>query len=104
MKAESYITSRKGGIECGYQLMSDEGDIIMDMVLGDGLCDDKEKIENVLEEHRQLVMMMAAAPAIVSALERMIQDTPTNLSPAYKANWLLNSLRNVIAIAKGEQQ
>ena len=101
MKAESYVTSREVGIEYGYQLTTDEGDFIMDMVLGDDYCDDHPKVKQNLEDHRHLVLMMATAPKLLEALEDLHnacefwedQNDP-----------VLTAARTAIAKAKGEKQ
>ncbi len=99
MKAESYITSREVGLEYGYQLISDDGDFIMDMVVGDEYLEDTKKIEKELERHHPLVTMMAAAPALVAALEDL-HDACEHWED--QNDPILVAARDAIAQAKGE--
>ncbi len=108
MKAESYITSKEVGMEYGYQLTTDEGDFIMDMVLGDDYQNDRERIENEFSKHLPLVTMMAAAPQLLAALEEAttIADTWWNENTSYCdcIEAMQTVMKKAIAKAKGERQ
>ena len=111
MKAETYMISREGGIGYGYQLTSDNGDFIMDMVLGHSsmpLMSARKDIENEFVKHRPLITMMAEAPTLLAALEEamVIADTwwDENTSYCDCIEAMQTVMRKAIARAKGEKQ
>ena len=101
MKVETYVTSIESGTEYGYQLTSDNGDFIMDVVLGGGYAI-KDDIEKQFEKHRPLVTMMAAAPDLLAALEDLL-DLAEPMC-VEQEDFTLVQARKAIAKAKGETQ
>ena len=108
MKAETYMTSRRGGIEYGFQLTSDDGDFIMDMVLGDSfmpLMSARKDIETQFVKHRPLITMMAEAPNLLAALEHAMEMIEHVVEDGYYyegSHEIINEAKEAIAKAKEE--
>jgi hypothetical protein len=102
MKAETYVTSKQGGTEYGYQLTSDDGEFIMDMVLGEEYAI-KDDIEKQFEKHRPLINVMVAAPELLSALQKIVDGLPSEYDDKH-TNAILENARDAIAKAKGGTQ
>lgn len=99
MKTETYVTSKQGRMEYGYQLMSDGGELILDMVLGDSST--TGEAEKQLMKHHSLVTMMAAASDLLDALVSL-HDACEYWECQNDA--ILVQARKAIARARGEKQ